>query len=71
MQNLLAQKENGTEKKVMPIALKDRGVMRAGMDIYLNGEHVGWVTSGTMVPYYEFDENGNILDTVGKRSMLI
>ena len=66
---LLAQKENGTEKKVMPIALKDRGVMRAGMDIYLNGEHVGWVTSGTMVPYYEFDENGNILDTVGKRSI--
>lgn len=66
---LLAQKENGTEKKVMPIALKDRGVMRAGMDIYFNGEHVGWVTSGTMVPYYEFDENGNILDTVGKRSI--
>ena len=66
---LLDQKENGTPKKVFPIALKDRGVIRAGMDVYHNGVHVGWVTSGTMVPYYNFDENGNILDTTGKRSI--
>ena len=66
---LLAQKENGTARKVVPIALTDRGVMRAGMDIYRGGVHVGWVTSGTMVPYYHFDENGAILDTTGKRSI--
>lgn len=66
---LKAQKENGTAKKVVSIALRDRGVMRAGMDVYHNGVHVGWVTSGTMVPYYNFDENGNILDTTGKRSI--
>ncbi len=66
---LLAQKENGTPKKVYPIALTDRGVMRAGMDIYKAGVHIGWVTSGTMVPYYHFDEAGNILDTTGKRSI--
>ena len=66
---LKAQKENGTPKKVVPIALTDRGVMRAGMDIYKDGVHIGWVTSGTMVPYYHFDENGNILDTTGKRSI--
>ena len=66
---LLDQKENGTPKKVFPIALTDRGVMRAGMDIYKDGAHIGWVTSGTMVPYYHFDEDGNILDTTGKRSI--
>ncbi len=66
---LLDQKENGTAKKVMPIALIDRGVMRAGMDIFHNGEHIGWVTSGTMVPYYNFDDEGKILDTTGKRSI--
>ena len=66
---LLDQKENGTPKKVFPIALTDRGVMRAGMDIYKDGEHIGWVTSGTMVPYYHFDEDGNILDATGKRSI--
>lgn len=65
---LVAQKDN-TPKKVVPIALVDRGVMRAGMDIYHNGTHIGWVTSGTMVPYYQFDESGNILDTTGKRSI--
>ncbi len=66
---LLAQKEQGTAKKILPIALTDRGVMRGGMDVYCGEAHVGWVTSGTMVPYYEFDENGNILDTTGKRSI--
>lgn len=66
---LLKQKEEGTPKKVFPIALVDRGVMRAGMDIYKDGSHIGWVTSGTMVPYYEFDDNGNIQETTGKRSI--
>ena len=66
---LLAQKEQGISKKVFPIALTDRGVMRAGMDVYKDGVHIGWVTSGTMVPYHNFDESGNILDTTGKRSI--
>lgn len=66
---LLAQKEQGTAKKVVPIALTDRGVIRAGMDVYRDGVHVGWITSGTMVPYYHFSENGEILDTTGKRSI--
>ncbi len=66
---LLTQKENGTPKKVVPIALVDRGVMRGGMDVYQGDKHIGWVTSGTMVPYYHFDENGSILDTTGKRSI--
>ncbi len=66
---LLDQKEHGTPKKVVPIGLIDRGVMRGGMDVYLGDKHIGWVTSGTMVPYYHFDENGNILDTTGKRSI--
>ncbi len=35
-----------------PIALLGRGVLRAGMPIYRNDEVIGWVTSGTMVPYY-------------------
>ena len=66
---LLNQKEQGTPRKVVPVVLVDRGVMRGGMDVYKDGAHVGWVTSGTMVPYYHFDEAGNILDTTGKRSI--
>ena len=66
---LLAQKEGGTPKKVFQVELRDRGVMRGGMDVYRDGVHVGWITSGTMVPYYNFDEEGNILDTTGKRAI--
>ncbi len=66
---LLEQKENGTEKKAMAISLIDRGIVRAGMEVYLGDKHIGWVSSGTMVPYYNFDEAGNILETTGKRAI--
>jgi len=66
-QALEAQKAS-VEKKVVAIALTDRGVMRAGMDIYRDGAHIGWVTSGTMVPYYHFDGDV-LLETTGKRSI--
>ncbi len=58
--------------RVVPIALKDRGVMRAGMPIYHNKAMVGWLTSGTMIPYYNFEgegENAKQLDTTGKRAI--
>ena len=42
--------------------------MRAGMDIYCGDRHVGWVTSGTMVPYYVF-EGDTPTDRTGKRSI--
>ena len=59
-------------KRIMPITLLDRGVMRAGMEIYRNGELVGWVTSGTMVPYYRSEGEGLatvITDETAKRSI--
>ena len=59
-------------RRVMPIALIDRGVLRKGMDIYRNGELVGFTTSGTMVPYYKAEGEGLesvITDEVVKRSI--
>ena len=64
---LLAQKD-ATEKRIVPIALTDRGVMRAGMEVYSGDRHVGWVTSGTMVPYHIFDGE-EITGKTGKRSI--
>jgi len=55
-------------KRVMPICLVDRGVIRAGMPVYQNGEEVGWVTSGTMIPYFDFEEEFDTSRT-GKRSI--
>ena len=59
-------------KRIQPIALVGRGVMRAGMPIYRNDEVIGWVTSGTMVPYYRHEGLGlatKILDTTAKRAI--
>ena len=67
--DLLADQKANLTTKIVPIALVDRGVIRAGMDVYKDGETAGWVTSGTMVPYWNFDENGNKLETTGKRSI--
>ena len=49
-------------RRIAPIALLDRGVMRAGMAVYRGEKQVGWVTSGTMVPYYVAEGEG--LETV-------
>ena len=59
-------------RKIAPIALLDRGVMRAGMEIYQGDKMVGWVTSGTMVPYFKTEGEGLstvILEASGKRAI--
>jgi len=37
---------------VQPIALLDKGIARAGLRVVRDGRPVGFVTSGTMVPYW-------------------
>ena len=64
----LTAQQTGTPKKILPIQLTDRGVIRAGMEIYSGDKLVGWVTSGTMVPYYVF-EGDEPTDATGKRSI--
>lgn len=59
-------------RRIAPIALLDRGVMRAGMEIYKGDNLVGWVTSGTMVPYFKTQGEGLstvILEASGKRAI--
>ncbi|MCI1722251.1 MAG: glycine cleavage system aminomethyltransferase GcvT [Lachnospiraceae bacterium] len=59
-------------KRIRLITLLDRGVMRAGMPVYRGEEQVGWVTSGTMVPYYEHEGEGLatvITDETAKRAI--
>lgn len=59
-------------KSIRPITLLDRGVIRAGMSVYRGDEQIGWVTSGTMVPYYETQGEGLetvITENVAKRAI--
>ncbi|MCB0216010.1 MAG: glycine cleavage system aminomethyltransferase GcvT [Caldilineae bacterium] len=43
---------------VQPLALADRGLARAGTPVYRGEQPVGWVTSGTRVPYWELEGEG-------------
>ena len=62
----------GLPRRIMPITLLDKGVMRAGMPVYKGEKQIGFVTSGTMVPYYRHEGEGLktvILEETAKRSI--
>ncbi|MCX7591945.1 MAG: glycine cleavage system protein T, partial [Kiritimatiellae bacterium] len=42
-------------RRFFPVALLDRGVMRQGCSVFLEGRNIGVVTSGTSVPYWVFE----------------
>lgn len=48
---LLAQKAEGLKRKLVGFEIKDRGIARDGFDVFVNGEKVGQVTSGSPAPY--------------------
>ncbi len=39
---------------VQPLALLDKGIARSGSPVFRNDQPVGYITSGTMVPFWEF-----------------
>jgi aminomethyltransferase len=45
-------------KSIMPFLMTGQGIARRGYEVFINGEKVGHVTSGTMVPYWDFSEVG-------------
>jgi aminomethyltransferase len=45
-------------RMIQPLALLGRGVARRGARVFKEGKHVGYVTSGTMVPYWMVEGEG-------------
>ncbi len=43
---------------IRPVAVTGRGVAREGARVFRNGKPVGYVTSGTMVPYWKVEGEG-------------
>ena len=43
---------------IQPIELQDKGIARAGSTVLHGGKPVGFVTSGTMVPYWQSEGSG-------------
>ncbi len=61
-------------RMVMPLAIVDKGISRAGSKVFINDRHVGFVTSGTMVPYWKFAGQGidsAITETADKRAIAL
>jgi aminomethyltransferase len=42
-------------RRIMPLALEDRGIARRGHEVFLDDRQVGFITSGTSVPYWKFE----------------
>ncbi|MGE5838720.1 MAG: glycine cleavage system aminomethyltransferase GcvT [Deltaproteobacteria bacterium] len=45
-------------RMIQPVALAGRGVARSGAGVFKDGKAVGFVTSGTVVPYWAFEGKG-------------
>ena len=50
------------QRMLKPIALTEKGIARNGFKVYKNEVNIGFVTSGTMVPYFKTEGEG--LDTI-------
>jgi aminomethyltransferase len=49
---------NDLPRRIMPVALKKKGVARAGYKVFQDDRHIGYITSGTMVPRWEIEGQG-------------
>jgi aminomethyltransferase len=47
---LKLSKENGLERKVVGLELLERGIARSGYDVEVDGNKIGYITTGYMVP---------------------
>lgn len=47
---LVQQKETGIERKLTAFKMIDHGIPRHGMHLFLQGKHIGVVTSGSVLP---------------------
>ena len=45
-------------RSIKPLAVAGRGIARPGARVFKGEQHVGYVTSGTMVPYWVFEDAG-------------
>ena len=54
---------------IVPVEMTDRGVARAGSRVFRNGQWVGHVTSGTMVPYWKQEGEGIASKLTGEKAM--
>jgi aminomethyltransferase len=56
-------------RRIVPFALRGKGIARAGFRVFKGAEEIGFVTSGTMVPYWKTAGTGLSTRFTGEREM--
>ncbi|SDP63612.1 glycine cleavage system aminomethyltransferase GcvT [Desulforhopalus singaporensis] len=51
-------KKSALPRIILPLAITDKGIARAGDEVYKNNKLIGHVTSGTSVPYWKVTGEG-------------
>ncbi len=51
------------------VAVTGRGIARAGARVFKGDKHVGYVTSGTMAPYWVFEDKGLLSRQISERKL--
>ena len=65
---------NDLPRIIMPVALIDKGVSRSGDKVFLEEKHVGYVTSGTMIPLWKSQGEGiasHLTEEKGRRAICL
>ncbi|GAK53396.1 aminomethyltransferase [Candidatus Moduliflexus flocculans] len=61
-------------RRVRLLAITGKGIARAGDSVFQGDRRVGYVTSGTMVPYWKYQDEGaafQLLEETGKRAIAL
>ncbi len=61
-------------RQIRTLSVRDRGIARAGAVVYKGEDQVGWVTSGTMIPFWQISGKGifsRISDESAKRAICL
>jgi aminomethyltransferase len=56
-------------RTIKSVALTERGIARTGSRVYKSQKHVGYVTSGTMAPYWVLEDRGIFSKTTGEHRL--
>jgi aminomethyltransferase len=55
--------------RIKPVAILDKGVARQGDRILKDGKRIGWITSGTTIPYWLFEGEGSTMQITENHSL--
>ncbi|MGD9223486.1 MAG: glycine cleavage system aminomethyltransferase GcvT [Desulfobacteraceae bacterium] len=75
LQTIIAQDQGAIDalpRRVRPIELTGKGIARAGAQLFYQGRPAGEVTSGTMVPMWQFEDRGldsHVVDHSARRAI--